>query len=66
MCCRQNRKKIMADYPSSSAKDASKILGDMWQKLSEKEHARYVHEWTSESYLKRIITEAHCLVATFQ
>ena len=38
--CRQNRKKIMADYPSSSAKDASKILGDMWQKLSEKERAR--------------------------
>ncbi|KAG6950321.1 hypothetical protein JG688_00014212 [Phytophthora aleatoria] len=41
MFCRQNRKKIMADYPATSAKDASKILGDMWQKLSEKERARY-------------------------
>ncbi|KAH7469173.1 Chromatin structure-remodeling complex protein BSH [Phytophthora ramorum] len=42
MFCRQNRKKIMADYPSTSAKDASKILGDMWQKLSEKERASYI------------------------
>jgi len=41
---RQNRKRIMADYPSTSAKDASKILGDMWQKLSEKERARYAQE----------------------
>ncbi|KAG2792824.1 hypothetical protein PC112_g23702, partial [Phytophthora cactorum] len=42
MFCRQNRKKIMADYPATSAKDASKILGDMWQKLSEKERASYI------------------------
>ncbi|ETO75875.1 hypothetical protein, variant 3 [Phytophthora nicotianae P1976] len=42
MFCRQNRKKIMADHPATSAKDASKILGDMWQKLSEKERASYI------------------------
>ncbi|TDH68298.1 hypothetical protein CCR75_004117 [Bremia lactucae] len=42
MFCRQNRKKIMADHPSTSAKDASKVLGDMWQKLSEKERASYI------------------------
>ncbi|POM71634.1 SWI/SNF-related matrix-associated actin-dependent regulator of chromatin [Phytophthora palmivora] len=42
MFCRQNRKKIMADHPAANAKDASKILGDMWQKLSEKERASYI------------------------
>ncbi|CEG49708.1 swi snf-related matrix-associated actin-dependent regulator of [Plasmopara halstedii] len=42
MFCRQNRKKVMADHPAASAKDASKILGDMWQKLSEKERASYI------------------------
>lgn len=30
----------MADHPNTSAKDASKILGDMWQKLSEEQRAR--------------------------
>ncbi|KAG7384158.1 hypothetical protein PHYPSEUDO_002942 [Phytophthora pseudosyringae] len=42
MFCRQNRKQIMANHPATSAKDASKILGDMWQKLSEKERASYI------------------------
>lgn len=42
MFCRQNRKKIMAKHPTTSAKDASKLLGDMWQKLSEKERASYI------------------------
>lgn len=30
----------MTDNANTSAKDASKILGDMWQKLSEQERAR--------------------------
>lgn len=42
MFCRQWRKKIMADNPTTNAKDASKILGDMWQKLSEKDRASYI------------------------
>ncbi|KAG7384795.1 hypothetical protein PHYBOEH_009313 [Phytophthora boehmeriae] len=42
MFCRQWRKKIMADHPTTSAKGASKILGDMWQKLSEQDRAAYI------------------------
>ncbi|RLN73138.1 hypothetical protein BBJ28_00002798 [Nothophytophthora sp. Chile5] len=40
MFCRYVR--IMVDHPNTSAKDASKILGDMWQKLSEKDRASYI------------------------
>lgn len=41
MFCREWRKKIMTDNANTSAKDASKILGEMWQKLSDQERARY-------------------------
>ncbi|DAZ97659.1 TPA: hypothetical protein N0F65_009660 [Lagenidium giganteum] len=40
MFCRQWRKKIMTESANTSAKDASRILGEMWQKLSEEERAR--------------------------
>ncbi|CAI5741497.1 unnamed protein product [Peronospora destructor] len=53
MFCRQNRKKIMIDHPSTSAKDASKILGDMWQKLSEKERASYIPMTELENQRRR-------------
>jgi SWI/SNF-related matrix-associated actin-dependent regulator of chromatin subfamily B member 1 len=42
MFCRQWRKKIMTDNANTSAKDASKILGDMWQKLSDEQRASYI------------------------
>lgn len=41
MFCRQWRKKIMTENANTSAKDASRILGEMWQKLSEEERASY-------------------------
>nr|CCA20838.1 SWI/SNFrelated matrixassociated actindependent regulator of chromatin putative [Albugo laibachii Nc14] len=41
MFCRERRKKIMEANPSISAKDASKILGEIWQKLSEHDRAKY-------------------------
>lgn len=31
----------MVDHPNTNAKDASKILGDMWQKLTEEQRARW-------------------------
>ncbi|KAF1331513.1 Swi/snf-related matrix-associated actin-dependent regulator of chromatin, partial [Globisporangium splendens] len=40
MFCREWRKKIMTDNVNTSAKDASKILGEMWQKLSDQERAK--------------------------
>ncbi|OQR86542.1 SWI/SNF-related matrix-associated actin-dependent regulator of chromatin, partial [Thraustotheca clavata] len=39
--CRQWRKKLMAQNPTASAKEASKLLGDMWQKLTETQRASY-------------------------
>ncbi|EQC25523.1 hypothetical protein SDRG_16606 [Saprolegnia diclina VS20] len=39
--CRQWRKKLMAQNPTASAKEASKLLGDMWQKLTEAQRASY-------------------------
>uniref|UniRef100_K3WLA0 HMG box domain-containing protein n=1 Tax=Globisporangium ultimum (strain ATCC 200006 / CBS 805.95 / DAOM BR144) TaxID=431595 RepID=K3WLA0_GLOUD len=42
MFCREWRKKIMTDNVNTSAKDASKILGEMWQKLSDQERAKYI------------------------
>lgn len=41
MFCREWRKKIMVDHANASAKDASKILGEMWQKLTDQQRARY-------------------------
>lgn len=42
MFCREWRKKIMTDNANTSAKDASKILGEMWQKLTDQQRARWV------------------------
>ncbi|ETV69262.1 hypothetical protein, variant [Aphanomyces astaci] len=38
--CRQWRKKLMAQNPNASAKEASRLLGEMWQKLTEEQRAR--------------------------
>lgn len=51
MFCREWRKKIMTDNANTSAKDASKILGEMWQKLSDQERARYAYEAETERFL---------------
>ncbi|KAF0750133.1 hypothetical protein AaE_006816, partial [Aphanomyces astaci] len=37
---RQWRKKLMAQNPNASAKEASRLLGEMWQKLTEEQRAR--------------------------
>ncbi|RHY94799.1 hypothetical protein DYB37_007761, partial [Aphanomyces astaci] len=39
--CRQWRKKLMAQNPNASAKEASRLLGEMWQKLTEEQRASY-------------------------
>ncbi|ETV96885.1 hypothetical protein H310_10161 [Aphanomyces invadans] len=39
--CRQWRKKLMAQNPTASAKEASRLLGEMWQKLTEEQRASY-------------------------
>ncbi|GMF61644.1 unnamed protein product [Phytophthora fragariaefolia] len=62
---RQNRKKIMADHPSTSAKDASKILGDMWQKLSEKKRARYDHSFPWYAYCQKSATNFSCCPSSY-
>lgn len=40
MFCREWRKKIMVTHANTSAKDTSKILGEMWQKLTDQQRAR--------------------------
>ncbi|CCI47041.1 unnamed protein product [Albugo candida] len=49
MFCRERRKKIMEANPNISAKDASKILGEIWQKLSEQDRAKYQPMTDSEN-----------------
>ncbi|KAF0690528.1 Aste57867_18077 [Aphanomyces stellatus] len=39
--CRQWRKKLMAQNPMANAKEASRLLGEMWQKLTEEQRASY-------------------------
>ncbi|CAK4644591.1 hypothetical protein AeMF1_021852 [Aphanomyces euteiches] len=39
--CRQWRKKLMVQNPNASAKEASRLLGEMWQKLTEEQRASY-------------------------
>jgi hypothetical protein len=41
MFCREWRRKIMTENTNINAKDASRILGEMWQKLSEEERTSY-------------------------
>ena len=41
MFCREFRRQIMDANPNINAKDASRILGENWQKLTDEQKARY-------------------------
>ena len=50
--CQEKRAEVQKKHPGKSMGDTSKILGEMWSKLSEKEKAKYVkmNEQAKEEY----------------
>lgn len=41
MFCRKWRKNVMEKHPTLNAKECSRILGEMWQKLTPEDRAKY-------------------------
>ena len=41
MFCREWRKTLMTKYPNANANEVSKIMGEMWQKLTSSEREKY-------------------------